>query len=312
MTKRNDPHRKGAIIPGDYHHWLSYNLSTQQDGWPIPAFGVNCEIDRRTTDTDGTVHNGQHDPDGRCCVIGAMGVHKMAAHGGTGQCTACGAHFVYGEMWRHEPTGEMIHVGHICGEKYGLLVDRSAFELEAGRRAAAVATKLLKEQKAAERAEFLADYPGLEEALKADHYIVADIASRFRQYCSLSEKQVELVLKIADRINNPPPAEDHVPAPEGKQTFTGTVVSAKWQESDFSRYGGCVKITVKVATTNGTWLAWGTAPAAILDAEREDPDNELKGSTVEITATLTRSDRDQHFCFFKRPRGRVLEFAKAA
>ena len=306
MTKRTDPHRKGAIIPAEYTHVLSYNGPTTQEGRPVPSFGVNCELDRRVVDKDGKlIKNGEHDPDGRCCYIGLLHIAKVkfAKHGGNGQCTACGTHFVYGEVWQHIPTGEHINVGHICGQKYGLMVDRSAFELEAGRRRAAAAMQIQREQNKEEREAFLAEHPGLAEALETDHHIVQDIKANFAHFRSLSDKQIALVLKLANEVANPKPEEAHVPAPEGKQTFQGRVVAVKLQEG---YYGDSLKATVKVDTPDGSWVAWGTAPKLLLDLACDH--GGLRGCKVEITATLTRSDRDEHFAFMKRPRGKMLEF----
>lgn len=55
----------------------------------------------------------------------------------------------------------------------------------------------------------LANYPGLEDALKCSHPIVQDIAFRFNRWGSLSEKQIALVLKLAADANKP--AEPVVP-----------------------------------------------------------------------------------------------------
>jgi hypothetical protein len=304
--KRTDPHRKGAIIPGEYEHVLHYNLATTQDGWPIPSFRVNCELDGRHKDADGKWVNGEHSPDGNCCVVKLNATAKWAEHGNTGKCTACGSRFVYGEVWKHIPTGEHIHLGHICGTNYGMMVDRSAFELEAGRRAQAIATQLRREQNELDRAEFLANYPGLAEALETDHRIVRDIAFKFQRNCELSPKQIALVMKLHNETMNPEPEEKHAPASEGKQTFRGTVVSQKLHDNG---YGSQVKITVKVDTPNGSWLAWGTAPSGILNSD--DSVYDYRGYEVEITATLTRSDRDEHFAFMKRPRGKVLKAAES-
>ena len=313
MAKRTDIHRKGAIIPGEYSHVLSYNLATIMDGWPIPSFGVNCELDGRVTtkNDDGSfkVINGKHSEDGTCCVVGmrAAGI-KFSEYGSAGKCTACGSHFVYGEVWKHEPTGEHVHLGHICGAKYGLMVDRSAFELEAGRRARAVATQLEKERKAEERVEFLADHPGLEEALETDHHIVADIKSRFIQWCNLSDAQIALVMKLhkEDKERSEAPQESHCAAPEGKQVFQGVVVSKRAQHT---QWGCSIKLTVKVTTPEGVYLVWGTCPAALLYSNSEDPGAE-QGDTVELKATLTRSDRDEHFAFMKRPSGKIIKKAE--
>jgi hypothetical protein len=311
MAKRTDSHRKGAIVPGEYAHVLSYNLPSSSEGLPVPSFGVNCVTERAQYDEDGKlIKLGEHAPGGHCCLRALEDVAKVtfASHGGMGKCSACGSRFVYGEVWRHEPTGEHVNIGHICGEKYGLLMDRSAFEIEAGRHRSAAAVRLTRKLKAESRAAFLAENPGLEDALKTDHYIVCDIAARFTEHCKLSEKQVALVMKLANEAANPEPEETYVPTPEGKQTFRGRVISVKDQEG---YYGWTTKATVKVETPDGVWLAWGTAPAKLLDDAADNNDHELKGAEVEITATLTRSDRDEHFAFMKRPRGKVISYPKA-
>lgn len=299
MTKRADAHRVGAIVPEDYEYVLSYSLATTDDGWPVPSYRVNCELDRRVLDEKGAlISNGQHDEHGRCCVVGLFHVAKVcfASHGSTGKCTICGAAFVYGDVWVHTPTGEHINVGHTCAEKYSMLADRGDFDagLEALKRATA-ATRLA-EMNRKERQAFLDDHPGLAEALEVDHYIVKDIAARFRQYRSLSEKQVALVMKLSNETKNPAPAEVHVPAPEGRVTVRGKVLSVKVADSDFGGY----KMTVKVETPAGSWLAWGTCPRNILDAAPGTHIASLKGAEVEFSAQLKRG-RDAHFALFTRP-----------
>ncbi len=56
------------------------------------------------------------------------------------------------------------------------------------------------------------------------------------------------------------------------------------------------KGTIKVHTDAGVWLAWGTLPAALLDAQPS------VGDVVEFTATLKRG-RDAHFALYSRPTG---------
>jgi len=304
---RTDIHRKGAIIPADYEHVLSYNGSHTQDGWPIPSFGINCELDRRkvTVDARGSVthvENGKHAPDGRCCIVGLRNVArvKWASHGSTGRCTACGAHFVYGEVWKHRTTGEHIHLGHICGAKYGFLMDRSAFEMEADRRAATIIAKMKREQNAQDRAKFLDDHPGLERALQTDHHIVKDIARKFLEWNSLTDPQVELVTKLYRESIAPKECVhckgDHdlescpnrTPLEDGRQDMTGTILSTKLQDG---WYGTTFKMLVLLDTGS---KVWGTVPSVIDFAE-------LKGSRVKFTGTIEVSPDDKYFGFFKRP-----------
>lgn len=94
--------------------------------------------------------------------------------------------------------------------------------------------------------------------------------------------------------------EKHVAAPEGRVKFKGTVVSKKEHESP---YGLVFKITVKVETPEGSWLAWGTLPSALV-ANR--------GDTIELVGTLERSKDKPYFAFFKRPTNGVVTTAVAA
>jgi len=304
---RTDAHRPGAIIPAHYSPVLCYSTAGA-DG--TPAIGLDCRRDRAeyTVDRDGRpvlVREGECPGGGRCCLKALRETAKLEGRdvfGQTGKCGVCGAWFLYGEVWQHDPSGAFVHLGHNCSEKYELLMDRSAWELAFDRAKRATAIQIERAQKAEARAAFLAKHEGLEDALKADHRIIADIARRFVQYAELSEKQVALVMKLAAEVNAPKtekPAEVNVPAPTGKVTFTGEVVSVKSVESD---YGITTKITVKVTTEAGVWLAWGTAPSSLLRAETEAP---LRGRKVEITATL-EPGREPHFVFMKRPRGKIV------
>lgn len=153
------------------------------------------------------------------------------------------------------------------------------------------------------RADFLAAHDGLEAALELDHPIISSIAESFVRFCRLTDNQIALVTKIANEIRNPKPAELVTDAPTGRVKFTGTVVKSEARDTEF---GTQIKITVKVTTESGVWLAWGTAPTGLFTG-----DCILKGKQVEITATLAPG-RDRHFALMSRPRGRVCEAAAPA
>ncbi len=274
-TKRTDPHRPGAIIPADYTFCVSYHLATSQDGFPIPALNVDVVTSISKVARD----------EGR------------AIFGCTGKCGVCGAVFVYGYVWMHTLTGALVHLGHNCADKYALMTDRSEFELEMGRRAAARASAIKAQETIERREAFLAAHPGLEAALATDHYIVKDIAARFNG--QLSEKQVALVLKLYNEALNPKPAEVLATAPTGKVTLEGRIVSVKDYESD---YGWQTKCTIKVETEAGVWLAWGTLPSSLNGLNS-------KGRRVRITATL-KPGKDAHFALMSRPRGEFLDAAE--
>ena len=309
MTKRTDPHRVGAIVPEDYTYVLSYALATTEGGWPIPAMGINCEIDRRTVEHDARgkvvkVTNGEHDADGRCCWLGlrAKGVAE-ATHGSPGQCTVCGARFKNGDVWVHNPTGEHIHVGHDCAAKYSLLAERGDFDAALDARSRRAAGHRIEEQSRAAVLSFCELHQGLFDDLAVEHPIIHDIAEKLRRFHSISDKQVALVRKLAAEVRNPAAAERHVAAPEGRTTVRGKVVAVKSYDG---QWGPSYKMTVKVTTPDGAWLAWGTAPDAIISA------GSIKGAEVEFTAQLSRGN-EPHFAIFKRPtKARVIELAAVA
>lgn len=309
-TKRTDVHRPGAIVPVHYEFVLHYSMPSSEGGFPVPGFGINCELDHAQMGEGGVRQLGAHHPDGGCCVVALRG--RFVATGGTGQCSVCSTHFVNGEVWQHVPTGEFIHIGCNCAHKYGLLADRSAHELALGRIKAAAGAALARQRNAEERTAFLAEHPGLEAALTrgGEHPILADLEGKFQRDRALSVKQVALALKIAHELDHPRAEDVRVDAPTGKQTFEGRVISVKSQENAF---GTTLRMTVKITTPAGSWLAWGTAPAGLLDATVNHAGalRGVKGSAgtlVRVTATL-QPGRERGFALMKRPRGIVLERA---
>lgn len=317
---RTDPHRPGAIRPRDYTFVLHYSLASTLDGWPVPAVGVNCEIERRKDhhDENGAFHaiNGSHAADGRCCVLGLRSrpdLWRFASHGGTGKCTVCGTCYTHGEIWQHDPTGELIHVGHVCAAKYELFADYSDHELALMRVRNAVGAQIQRAVNAKrrddERAELEAAHPGISADLETDHPIIRDIAARLSY--GLSDKQVALVRKLAAEVRNPRPEEPKVaaPRPAGRITVEGVIVSTKVHDSDF--YGTSYKMTVKVTTEAGAWMAWGTVPEALFDQLTDcGPDGKLallRGRKVRFDCAL-KPGREPHFALISRPtKARLVE-----
>jgi hypothetical protein len=165
---------------------------------------------------------------------------------------------------------------------------------------AAVREAKAEKARVARNLRFLSEHDGLEQALTADHDITRDLAEKLGRYGSLSERQVDLAFRLYARAYGPQRQETNIPAPTGKQTIQGKIVSAKSVEGPF---GYSVKITVKVDTGAGVWLCWGTCPAGLLtDLDGIGvPLESLKGREVKFNATLVPGGRDTHFAFFKRP-----------
>lgn len=295
---RTDPHRPGAIIPSDYTYVLWYALATEFDGWPSPSQNVGLIVAMRG---DPTI--------------------KWAPTGTTGKCSVCGACYLYGEIWRHDPTGEHIHIGHDCADKYSLFTNRAEWE-RWHREQTALRSQAAKQKRFKMAAlRFTEAHPDLADAfaLVPEAWatgeprpveILRDLLSKLNKYGSLSPAQVAFALRLADQVRNPPTKQEelHVPAPTGRTAVEGTVVSIKEHSGD---WGTCWKMTVKVQTEAGSWLVWCTVPQAIYDAFQATdaaqglPDW-LRGRTVAFTAAL-QPGKDPHFAFGKRPtQARVL------
>jgi hypothetical protein len=130
---------------------------------------------------------------------------------------------------------------------------------------------------------------------------LADLASKRNRYGMLSDKQVTYALSIAEQLRNPEP---HVAAPLGKVSFCGVIVSVK-ERSGF-RGAPILKMTVKVETADGSWIAWGTFPESLRDSEDLTA---YKGRAVEIKATLKSTDGPDsapHFVLMHRPTASYL------
>ena len=288
--ERNDVHRPSQIVPADYTYVLWYATATTVDGWPQPSININCQQVRSVwSEEDNKIITiaGSHNPDGKCCVVELQRNFPFQTFG-PGKCSVCGSWFVYGEVWRHDPTGVHVHIGHICAEKYGLLRDRSDLEAWREQQKRERATEIIKRERKEKLDRFMAANPGLDEALDIDHPISQDLKSKLKTYGDLSEKQVKLAFKLFDEVRNPKPEEKHVAAPLGRVTVRGLIVGTKVQDSP---WGSVRKMLVKVETPEGVWLCWSTMPDSV---------TAYKGDGIQFTATLEKS-QDAHFAYAKRP-----------
>lgn len=307
---RTDPHRPSVFMPTDYTWVMSY--SAPSSGSFGQGFRFDCARDKAEVEIVGGVTilkaPGKHSEDLTCCVRAFRAAGALfTTHGGPRHCSVCGAFFTNGDVWKHTPTGEHIYIGHICADKYGMDATRDEWiawhkeQSDLRRKATKEKARYKKAQEAKALFLKLAENAGLEEALTVDHPILKDMADKLNQLGSLTWKQVAFAKRLAEEVkqkqSQPKVEEKHVPAPEGRVTFSGEIVSAKTQASD---WGEVIKIVVKVTTPEGVWLAWVTAADSILGGDRA-----LRGRKVEMTATLTRG-KDAHFAFGKRPTGAKL------
>jgi len=211
-------------------------------------------------------------------------------------------------------NGETFKVGIDCVRKTydkGLRIEAQKVAREYKREVVRIAREASRTERAkTARETFMAANPGIELAMACGHKITDDLASKLKTYGSLSPAQVELAWKLyAETFAPAARTEENVKAPiAGKrQTVRGRVVSVR--EHPGFRGRSELKITVKVSEqgpySNLTWLTWGSFPSDIEGFERG---SDLRNAIIEFDATLKASDRDEHFCFFKRPtKARIVE-----
>lgn len=311
---RTDIHRFSQINPADYEGVLSFARPTGYADAGYNWYEVLASL--KNEPVEQTIYGG----DGRALIrIGSRTVKPLPKIAGKFfsqapcTCDICGARFTFGDVWQHKATGEVITVGHDCADKFGLLLDRR--DLDAYRDA--VKAKRLAERRLVSRRDslrvFAKAHPDLLQAFRCRHHIVRDIRARLIRdahqhidaVASLSDKQVELVHRIAKQEAEKAtrPVEKLVAAPvTGKrQVVEGVVVSVKTHDG---AYGESTKMTVKVETADGVWLAWGTAPVALLEAGAFGAWGEgqigLKGKKVRFEAVL-KAGKEPHFALFSRP-----------
>jgi hypothetical protein len=166
------------------------------------------------------------------------------------------------------------------------------------------------EELVTKRAEFLDQNPVVKEIWEAykandprvdwgpnkEMSFLESVISRLESYSSLSEKQVAVLIKAWGRANDRAreDAEPKGPAPTGRVEVTGEVIGVKNQVSQF---GDQLKMIVKLENGSKVWVS---VPASLLGQD-------IRGKTIELTATFEVSKDDPHFAFGKRPKAKLKE-----
>ena len=261
---RTDLHRPSVMIPADY---------------ALVATFAHARYDMYGECVD--------DGFGLDEVEAFMNTHEGETFGNTLRCGSCGARFLSGALWVHEPTGEALFTGRDCADSMALVADWSEAELSAKRAADRRKLAVQRMVKAKQVADFLAANEGLEDALGTaylggkPHHILTDLSGRLQQWGSLSPAQVALAFKIAGEVEvrNRQPQEVLVTPPTGRVSFRGKVVSIKQHEH---MYGVTLKATIRVETVAGVWYCWVTQPGSA---------SWSRGEEVTVKATVSPSDR---------------------
>jgi hypothetical protein len=264
-------------------------------------------------------------------ALRAQGHSFRGAPHGTRQCSHCGAYIRYAALMLHTPTGTLMYVGETCLDNRFDGMTKDEF---ARLRAAASLNRERRAQR--ERfAELCERHPVLAYATYAWNIgdagatftsdgaagegsfswvtrtgdkieTMHDIATRARQYGSVSDKQVALLerlmgwldeaeqRRVAREAQRSAKVAGGVTLPtEGRQVVTGEIVSISVQDNDYG-----VRLVMTVRDDRG-FAVWGTLPRS-LDPGHGSLDN-LRGKRVTFIAAIEASDRDPLFGFFKRP-----------
>lgn len=131
----------------------------------------------------------------------------------------------------------------------------------------------------------------------------------------LTDKQIhagaDAIQRELDRNSQRAAAQKMDPLEEGRQQISGTVISVKQEQDDYSPYGGmAIKITVALASGH---RVYGTCPSSLVKAMHDagNTSDALRGKTVEFAAAIKRSNQND-FAIFSRPtKARIAELATA-
>lgn len=245
-------------------------------------------------------------------------------------CDHCGAAFAHGCLFKHLPTQELIHVGHICAGNTVGLPSRAArvrktaerLQREANERAARhEATRAWRDENQ-DLVEFLTTLPENSDGF------YRSLLGTLDKYGNLSPRQADAlrnsierdkarVARDAERAAANALRTEGAPKLEaGRRTMTGLVISTKMKPD--TGFGPQYKMLVELEDGN---RVWGTVPSSLEETERDTwvpsgtepgnyeisvPAQPLAGRKITFAATVEASRDDEHFGFYKRPTGAKL------
>lgn len=297
---RTDIHRPTTVEPTDYTFVDAYELSDREG---------NTDLRHFTKDVDTLLARGLRIAD-----------HLDQSYW-AGVCGTCGQRgLTYVALMIHKTTGEFMVVGSTC---ISTTFESARLSLDAKQAAAAQArkeAKLLKAFNAAVAAEpVLAAAVAKLEQLHAiegfqwrkNEHTLKEIVTACRRYGNgLSERQTPYVASLitwidesiarvakwaAEREAQQASASD---APTGRVVVTGKVIKAEWREGVMGN--DTMKITV---LTDAGYMVWCSLPSDFkyTDDMYTQP-KDIKGKRIQMTVTLTPSEKDPKFAFGKIPK----------
>ncbi|KKK55632.1 hypothetical protein LCGC14_3072610, partial [marine sediment metagenome] len=237
------------------------------------------------------------------------GIYSGHQHGGN--CMVCGSvNAIYTFLFYHQFSNTYIRMGSDCARKCEMSGDfgadnafriavQDARKAQAGKRKAEAVLKAEGLERCWEI--YLGDVAG-----KWEETTIGDIVYKLVKYGSLSDRQISFLSSLLNKIDTRVERQAKRDAeravaddcPTGKMEIIGVVVKTDMHENDWG-----VRDVMTVKDDRG-FLVWGTSPSA---------HSIEKGDRVSFHATVTPSDSDSKFGFFKRPtRTEVLERVERA
>lgn len=289
---RNDVHKPSSINPADYEFVAQECMKIEGLGDCYIVMENRAAIKAHMARTGGTYSGHEHG--GNCGVCGSVNA-------------------IYTVLFYHEKTNSYVRMGQDCAEKCNMGNENAfrtfrssiqeALERKAGK---AKAQALLSERglaRAWEIHEHACDDNKYFDRLREEQ-IIFDIVGKLVQYGNLSDKQFQFLEKLLKDIDTraermaqrAAEAAAAKPCPEGRIEVAGTVISTKYQTSEF---GETLKMLVK---SDDGWKVWGTVPSSLEIFQDGEIQRGLRnGDRIKFTATVTPSKDDNKFGFFKRP-----------
>lgn len=291
--RRADTHRPSAIQPEDYEYVGPELIKIEGLEDCMALQEMRARIQAHMKRTGGTYSSHQHG--GNCMVCGSV-------------------HAIYTVLFYHAKTNSYVRMGHECAEKCDM---GDASEFNAFHKGIKDARNL---QKGKNKAKALLSDRGLEQAwaiyeagttptTPREESTVWELVGKLVRYGDISDNQFKYLGVLLERINTRAERKAQreaeraaaKPCPSGRIQIVGTVLNTKYQESMF---GETLKMLVKA---EDGWLVYGTVPSSLEIFDDGDLQRGLQhGDRIRFKATVTPSENDEKFGFFKRPTGAEL------
>lgn len=280
MATRKDVHRPSAIEPSEYEYVGFEHMKIESIGDCHWAMEERKRIRAHMDRTGGT----------------------YSAHQHGGNCMVCGAAAIYTILFYHPLTNSYVRTGRDCADKmemgYG---DFNAFRSAIHNAIEAKAGK--------NKAKAILADAGLSECWEIsegdvciwEERTIRDIVGKLVRFGSISEKQTDFLRNLISRIENRATIEAErkaekeaaAPCPTGRVVIKGTVITTR---EDDGAFGPCTKVLIQAESG---FKVWGS------QFERCQ-----KGDKVEFKATVSPSENDPKFGFYKRPACIAIESAE--